>query len=80
VDLTHLCLATGRRLKCPVLYDENGPALVSHFSGGPLANVRDPDLLRRAMESEGFTVERRRVGGMISIAKRTGNQRRTASE
>jgi D-alanyl-D-alanine dipeptidase len=56
VDLTLYDLATGKPIEMPGLYDEMSPRSFPNFSGGTSLQRWHRDLLRRAMESEGFTV------------------------
>jgi len=56
VDLTLYDLATGRPVEMPGLYDEMSPRSFPNFPGGTSLQRWHRDLLRRAMESEGFTV------------------------
>jgi len=56
VDLTLYDLATGHAIEMPGLYDEMSPRSFPNFPGGTSLQRWHRDLLRRAMESEGFTV------------------------
>jgi D-alanyl-D-alanine dipeptidase len=56
VDLTLYDLATGKAIEMPGLYDEMSPRSFPTFPGGTSLQRWHRDLLRRAMESEGFTV------------------------
>jgi D-ala-D-ala dipeptidase len=56
VDLTLYDLSTGRSVEMPGLYDEMSPRSFPDFPGGTSLQHCYGDLLRRAMESEGFTV------------------------
>ena len=56
VDLTLYDLATGKPIEMPGLYDEMSPRSFPNFPGGTSLQRWNRDLLRRAMESEGFTV------------------------
>jgi D-alanyl-D-alanine dipeptidase len=56
VDLTLYELANGKAVEMPGLYDEMSPRSFPNFSGGTSLQRWHRDLLRRAMESEGFTV------------------------
>jgi D-alanyl-D-alanine dipeptidase len=56
VDLTLYNLSTGQPIEMPGLYDEMSPRSFPTFSGGTSLQRWHRDLLRRAMESEGFTV------------------------
>lgn len=56
VDLTLYDLATGEEIEMPGLYDEMSPRSYPTFPGGTSLQRWNRGLLRRAMESEGFTV------------------------
>jgi len=56
VDLTLYDLQTGKTVEMPGLYDEMLPRSFPNFPGGTSLQRWHRDLLRRAMESEGFTV------------------------
>jgi D-alanyl-D-alanine dipeptidase len=56
VDLTLYDLAAGKAAEMPGLYDEMSPRSFPNFPGGTSLQRWHRDLLRRAMESEGFTV------------------------
>ncbi len=56
VDMTLYDLATGKPVEMPGLYDEMSPRSFPNFPGGTSLQRWNRDLLRRAMESEGFTV------------------------
>jgi len=56
VDLTLYDLASGRSVEMPGLWDEMSPRSFPNFPGGTSLERWHRDLLRRAMESEGFTV------------------------
>ena len=56
VDLTLYDLASGRPIEMPGLYDEMSPRSFPNFPGGTSLQRWHRDLLRRAMESEGFAV------------------------
>jgi D-alanyl-D-alanine dipeptidase len=56
VDLTLYDLQTGESVEMPGLYDEMSPRSFPNFPGGTSLQRWHRDLLRRAMESEGFTV------------------------
>jgi D-alanyl-D-alanine dipeptidase len=56
VDLTLYDLSTGQAVQMPGLYDEMSPRSFPNFPGGTSLQRWNRDLLRRAMESEGFTV------------------------
>lgn len=57
VDLTLYDLASGNVIEMPGLYDEMSPRSFPTFPGGTSLQRWHRDLLRRAMESEGFTVD-----------------------
>ena len=57
VDLSLYDLATGREVEMPSAYDEMSPRAYPHYAGGTPAPRERRDLLRAAMEREGFTVE-----------------------
>ena len=56
VDLTLYDLATGKPIEMPGTYDEMSPRSFTDYPGGTSLERWNRDLLRRAMESEGFTV------------------------
>ena len=56
VDLTLYDLASGKPLEMPGTYDEMSPRSFPDYPGGTSLQRWHRDLLRRAMESEGFTV------------------------
>ena len=56
VDLTLYDLATGKPIEMPGTYDEMSPRSFPNYPGGSSLQRWHCDLLRRAMESEGFTV------------------------
>lgn len=56
LDLTLYEMATGQPVEMPGLYDEMSPRSFPNFPGGTSLQRWHRDLLRRAMESEGFTV------------------------
>lgn len=56
VDLTLYDLATGKPIEMPGTYDEMSPRSFPDYPGGTSLQRWHRDLLRRAMESEGFTV------------------------
>lgn len=56
VDLTLYNLATGKPIEMPGTYDEMSPRSFPDYPGGTSLQRWHRDLLRRAMESEGFTV------------------------
>ena len=57
VDLTIYDLATGTVVEMPGGYDEMTPRSYPDYPGGPPEARAKRDLLRKAMESHGFTVE-----------------------
>ena len=57
VDLTIYDLATGKVVEMPGGYDEMTPRSYPDYPGGPPEPRAKRDLLRKAMESHGFTVE-----------------------
>ena len=56
VDLTLYDLKTGKPVEMPGTYDEMSPRSYPNYPGGTSLQRWNRDLLRRAMESEGFTV------------------------
>ena len=56
VDLTLYDLATGKPIEMPGTYDEMSPRSYPDYPGGTSLQRWHRDLLRRGMESEGFTV------------------------
>jgi len=56
VDLTLYDLATGKPIEMPGTYDEMSPRSFPNYPGGTSLQRWHRDLLRRAMESEDFTV------------------------
>lgn len=56
VDLSLYDLATGREVEMPSAYDEMTERSAPGYRGGTGAQRRARDLLRKAMESQGFTV------------------------
>jgi D-alanyl-D-alanine dipeptidase len=56
VDLTLFRLSDGREPEMPSLYDEMTDRASPRYAGGPPEARRNRDLLRSAMEREGFTV------------------------
>ena len=56
VDLTLYELGTGKAIEMPGTYDEMSPRSFPDYAGGTSLQRWHRDLLRRAMESEGFTV------------------------
>jgi D-alanyl-D-alanine dipeptidase len=57
VDLSLYSLKTGREVPMPSAYDEMSPRAYPSYDGGTAAQREARDLLRRAMEAEGFSVE-----------------------
>ena len=57
VDLTLYDLATGQAIEMPGLYDEMSPRSFPNFPGGTSLQRWHRDLLRKAIEPEGFTVD-----------------------
>jgi D-alanyl-D-alanine dipeptidase len=55
-DLTLYDLSTGQPIEMPGTYDEMSPRSFPDYPGGTSLQRWHRDLLRRAMESEGFTV------------------------
>jgi len=56
VDLTLYDLRTGKPIEMPGTYDEMSPRSFPNYPGGTSLQRWHRDLLRRAMESEGFSV------------------------
>jgi D-alanyl-D-alanine dipeptidase len=56
VDLTLYGLADGRAVEMPSLYDEMTERASPAYAGGPAEPRRKREVLRSAMEKEGFTV------------------------
>ena len=56
VDLTMFDLKTGREVEMPSGYDEFSPRAYSNYQGGSSEARQRRELLRRAMETEGFEV------------------------
>jgi len=56
VDLTLYRLSDGRAVEMPSLYDEMSERASPDYAGGPPETRRLRDLLRSAMEQQGFTV------------------------
>jgi zinc D-Ala-D-Ala dipeptidase len=56
VDLTLYELRTGNAVAMPGVYDEMSPRSYPDYAGGTPAQRQHRDLLRQAMEREGFTV------------------------
>jgi D-alanyl-D-alanine dipeptidase len=56
VDLTLYEVRSGRPVEMPSLYDEMSERAYPDYAGGSAEQRRARDLLRRAMEKEGFTV------------------------
>ena len=57
VDLSMYDLKTGREVVMPSAYDEMSPRAYPDYAGGPADARERRDVLRRAMETEGFIVE-----------------------
>ncbi len=57
VDLSLYSLETGREVAMPSAYDEMSPRAYPAYEGGTAAERIARDLLRKAMEAEGFSVE-----------------------
>ena len=57
VDLSMYHLDSGREVEMPSAYDEFSPRADPSWTGGTAEQRARRDLLRRAMEAEGFTVE-----------------------
>lgn len=57
VDLTLYDRKTGKAVEMPSVYDEMSKRAYPNYKGGTAEQTRLRDLLRKAMESEGFTVE-----------------------
>ena len=57
VDLSLYHLDSGREAEMPSAYDEFSPRADPNYAGGTAEQRARRDLLRRAMEKEGFTVE-----------------------
>ena len=57
VDLTMYDLKTGHEVEMPSAYDEMSPRAYPDYAGGQADARERRDLLRRAMEAEGFIVE-----------------------
>jgi D-alanyl-D-alanine dipeptidase len=57
VDLSLYDLATGREVQMPSAYDEMSPRAYPGYTGGTAEERARRDLLRAAMEREGFAVE-----------------------
>jgi D-alanyl-D-alanine dipeptidase len=56
VDLTLYLLKNGQPVSMPSLYDEFSPRAEPSYTGGTAEQTRLRELLRRAMEAEGFAV------------------------
>jgi D-alanyl-D-alanine dipeptidase len=56
VDLTLYDLKTGKAVQMPSVYDEMSPRAHADYTGGTSRQRQLRDLLRRAMEADGFTV------------------------
>jgi zinc D-Ala-D-Ala dipeptidase len=57
VDLSLYDLATGKEVEMPSAYDETSERASPDYTGGTPERLARRDLLRAAMEKEGFTVE-----------------------
>jgi D-alanyl-D-alanine dipeptidase len=57
VDMSLYDLANGREVEMPSAYDEMSPRAYPDYGGGTPELRARRDLLRAAMENEGFTVE-----------------------
>jgi len=57
VDLSLFDLKTGTEVPMPSPYDEMSPRAAPDYAGGTAEERARRDLLRRAMEAQGFTVE-----------------------
>jgi D-alanyl-D-alanine dipeptidase len=57
VDLSLYDLRSGREVQMPSAYDEMSPRAYPGYAGGTAEERERRDLLRSAMEAEGFTVE-----------------------
>jgi D-alanyl-D-alanine dipeptidase len=57
IDLSLFALDDGREAEMPSAYDEFSPRAAPAYPGGTAAQRARRDLLRRAMEAEGFMVE-----------------------
>ena len=57
VDLSLYALATGLEVEMPSAYDEMSERAHPDYAGGSAASRNARDLLRAAMEAQGFTVE-----------------------
>lgn len=57
VDLSLYDLVTGREVPMPSAYDEMSPRASPGYAGGTAEERARRDLLRAAMEAQGFTVE-----------------------
>ena len=57
VDLSLYALATGKEVEMPSAYDETSERASPGYAGGTAQQRALRDLLRTAMEKEGFTVE-----------------------
>ena len=56
VDLSLFDLKTGREVEMPSAFDEMSGRSAADYTGGPPEPRASRDLLRRAMEREGFTI------------------------
>jgi D-alanyl-D-alanine dipeptidase len=57
VDLSLYDLRTGSEVQMPSAYDEMSPRAYPSYTGGTAEERERRDLLRAAMEAQGFTVE-----------------------
>ena len=57
VDLSMYDLKTGREVEMPSVYDEMSPRAYPDYTGGTADARQRRDILRAAMEHEGFIVE-----------------------
>jgi zinc D-Ala-D-Ala dipeptidase len=57
VDLSMFDVKSGREVEMPSVYDEMSPRAYPTYEGGPAEARERRDILRTAMEKEGFTVE-----------------------
>jgi zinc D-Ala-D-Ala dipeptidase len=57
VDLSLYSMSTGHEVPMPSAYDEMSPRAYPSYQGGTAEERETRDLLRRAMEAEGFSVE-----------------------
>jgi D-alanyl-D-alanine dipeptidase len=71
VDLSLYDLKTGREVEMPSVYDEMSEKSYPTYEGGTVAQRRARDLLRAAMEKEGFSVypsEALRLQGLEEVS------------